>query len=407
MTDPYPERLFYFDSYLTEFEAEVVERLAWEGHPAVVLDRTALYPTSGGQPSDRGALSAVPVLGVEVREADGAVIHLLADDLPTDHVLGEVDWSRRFDHMQQHTGQHLLSAACEQLLDADTVGFHLGSEMSTIDLSVERLPPEALEPVEGKANRVIWENRQITARFVGPAELAPLHLRHPPKVEGPVRLVEVAGFDVNPCGGTHVARSGEIGLLKVTRVEYRGHETRVEFLCGERALRDYCLKHQTLQELAAGLSVGYWELPEAVARLQESLKTSRRQLRTAQDQALEATAARLAGSAVAAGPLLIVRALLEGHAPDQLRVLALKTAAQPGGVALLASLADRVHLCFARAEGVSLDAAVLLRIACAELGGRGGGQPHVAQGSAPPTDRERVEEVLSRLAAELAAEHSF
>lgn len=400
MSVPYPERLYYADSYLTRFEARVVERLAWEGQPAVVLDCTAFYPTSGGQPSDRGTLCDVPVVGVEVRETDGAVVHLLDGDLPPERVIGRVDWARRFDHMQQHTGQHLLSAACEQLLDADTVSFHLGAEVCTIDLNVTRIPLEAMEPVENLVNRVIWENRPVTARFVAVEELNSLSLRRPPQVEGPVRLVEVGAateecpFDLNPCGGTHVARTGEVGLLKVVRLDYRGAETRVEFLCGGRALRDYRLKNRAVLGLAAMLTVGHWELEEAVARLQQDLKAARRDLRAARERMLEEEAERLVQETVPSGALRVVRRVWEGRPPADLRALAQRMSAYPGTVALLASLGERTHLCVACSERVEVDAVAILRAACAELGGKGGGQARIAQGSTPATDHERVEEVL-------------
>ncbi|MBN1178483.1 MAG: alanyl-tRNA editing protein [Anaerolineae bacterium] len=397
MSLPYPDRLFYTDAYLDHFDARVVERLAWEGRPAVVLDRTAFYPTAGGQPADAGTLSGVCVADVVVREADGAVVHVLEDDLPSDEVAGEIDWMRRFDHMQHHTGQHLLSAACEQLLDADTVSFHLGSEVCTIDLAVERLSPPAVEQAEALVNQIIWEDRPVTTLFATPGELAHVPLRRPPQVAGPVRLVDVAGFDVNPCGGTHVAHTGEIGLLKVVRLEYRAQETRVAFLCGGRALRDYAAKHQTLMDLAAALTVGYWELPEAIERLQEELKATRKDLRAVRTQVLEEMAARLAREATSEGPLRVVREVLEGVSAGDLRGLARGVAAQPSTLVLLASREERTHLCFAAADGVSVDAAALLRAACEALGGKGGGQPGMAQGSAPLTDRDRIVGVLANL----------
>ncbi len=394
-------RLYYTDSYLTRFTARVVERLTWDGHPAVVLDRTAFYPTSGGQPSDRGHLCGVPVLGAEVRETDGAIVHILAAPLPDDEVTGEIDWPRRFDHMQQHTGQHLLSAACEQLLDADTVSFHLGAEVSTIDLNVPRLSRQALEEVEERVNGVIWEDRPVRAYFVRPEDVATLPLRRPPQVEGPIRLVEVAGkeagrpFDLNPCGGTHVARTGEIGLLKVLRLDYRGQETRVEFVCGGRALRDYRLKNGVLQNLAAMLTVGYWELPEAVGRLQEEAKAARREARSLREHLVEVEAARLVETAVSVGPLRVARAVEENWDPADLRALAQKIATHPGTVALVASVGgERVHLCVACAEGVPADAAALLRAVAEPLGGKGGGQARFAQGSAPAAPRQRVEEAI-------------
>jgi alanyl-tRNA synthetase len=403
------ERLYYADSYLTRFEARVVERLTWEDQPALVLDRTAFYPTSGGQPSDRGTLCDVPVVGVEVREPDGAVVHLLRKDLAVDRVVGQVDWARRFDHMQQHSGQHLLSAACEQLLDAHTVSFHLGADVCTIDLDVARLSPEALEPAEELVNRVIWENRAVSIRSAPAEELTGVRTRPGRSLEGPIRLVEIGAgqdttpFDLNPCGGTHVARTGEIGLLKVIRLDYRGQETRVEFLCGGRALHDYGTKNRTLLDLAAMMTVGYWELADAVARLEEELKAARRDLRAAREKALEEEAARLVQAAGSADPLRVVWAVWEGRDPAELRALVQKVAAHPDTIVLLASLGERGHLCVARAEGVEADAAELLRAAMDPLEGRGGGQAGLAQGSTPVTDRARVEEALAKVVSALGS----
>lgn len=403
------ERLYYTDSYLTTFTARIVEHLEWEGHPAVVLDRTAFYPTSGGQPSDRGTLNGIPVLGAEVREPDGAVVHILEAPLEAQEVVGQVDWARRFDHMQQHTGQHLLSAACEGLLGADTVSFHLGAETSTIDLNIPRLAPEALGPVEDLVNRVIWEDRPVRAFFVSPDDLPSFRLRRPPQVEGPIRLVEVSGrdgeppFDLNPCGGTHVARTGEIGLLKILRLDYRGQETRVEFVCGGRAFRDYRLKHETVRHLAALLTVGHRELPDAVGRLLEDLKAARREARAAKERLLEMEAAYLAAAATPVGEIRVARAVLEDRDPAELRTLALSVASREKTIAVLAGLGERVHLCVACAEGTA-DAAAILRALCDALGGKGGGQARFAQGSAPAAPRPQVEMALEQVLRAAIAE---
>ncbi len=400
MNDPL-QRLYYHDAYLTRFEAAVAERLTWDGRPAVVLTRTAFYPASGGQPSDRGLLGGVAVVGVEVRESDGAVVHILADELSAEQVVGEIDWARRFDHMQQHSGQHLLSAVCERLLGAHTLSFHLGTESSTIDLSVARLPRQEVEAAEDQVNRAIWENRPLAARFVTAHELAALPLRRQPQVEGPIRLVEIEGYDLTPCGGTHVAHSGEIGLLKIVRVEHRGEETRVEFLCGRRALLDYRRKNAILLDLAAELTVGYEETEAAVARLQEELKASQRELRMLRERLLQAEAAALLGDAKPVGALRVVRAVLPERTPAELRALALRLSETPGVVALLASPGERTQLCFACAEGSGVDAAALLRRACEALGGKGGGQPRIAQGSAPAFVEESLRHIMVALEGSL------
>jgi alanyl-tRNA synthetase len=196
-----------------------------------------------------------------------------------------------------------------------------------------------------------------------------------------------------------VARTGEVGLLEALRLDYRGQETRVEFLCGGRALRDYRLKNQSVLRLSTALTVGHWELEEAVARLQEDLKSTRRELGVIRERALEGEADRLVQTAVPSGALRVVRAVLEERTPADLRALAQKVTAYPDTVALLASLGERTHLCVACATEVEMDAAALLRAACEPLGGKGGGQPHLAQGSAPAAGRRRVEEAL-RIASE-------
>ncbi|MFN2218981.1 MAG: alanyl-tRNA editing protein, partial [Anaerolineae bacterium] len=215
------DRLYYDDPYLTRFPARVVESLEWEGQPAVVLDRTAFYPTGGGQPTDVGVLregastdsvDAVPVIEVVERPEDGEVVHVLARQLDAREVKGEVDWTRRFDLMQQHTGQHILSAVALEALGANTVGFHLSDEYATVDLDRAPLTVKDLSEVEDLANSIVFENRQAIARFVPDEEVPSLPLRKALVHEGPVRVVEIPGLDCSACGGTHVRSTGEVGL---------------------------------------------------------------------------------------------------------------------------------------------------------------------------------------------------
>ncbi|MCP4538230.1 MAG: alanyl-tRNA editing protein [Chloroflexi bacterium] len=397
------EHLYYGDSYCAHFSARVIEQLTWEERPAVVLDQTAFYPTSGGQPADWGTLGGIAVIDVAVRELDGAIVHILAHDLVDVEVDGKIDWPRRFDHMQQHTGQHILSAAFEQLLDADTVGFHLGAEMCTIDLSVARLEPAAVIPVEELVNQVVWENRLVDTRFISPDDLAALSLRRSPTVVGPIRIVDIADFDVNPCGGTHVTRTGEIGLIKIVRLEYRGDETRVEFLCGKRALYDYRSRNQMIGQLTDRLTVGYWELDQAVERLQIEGKRLRKNLRRARKRLLKTEASELAETAIAladeSGPRRVVCKIWERtdeKSPEDLRDLAQGLVQHQDVLAILAGVGEeRTHLIFAKGSEIDLDVATLFRDACTQLGGKGGGRPNWAQGSAPVTDVVRVRTVLA------------
>jgi len=390
------ERLYYADSYVTDFTAAVLECLLWQGEPAVVLDRTAFYPSSGGQPSDRGDLGGIEVVDVVVRETDKAVVHVLRAPLDTRRVDGSIDWMRRFDHMQQHTGQHIISAAFEKLLGANTVGFHIGAESSTADIAWPHMTADDVAQVEKLSNQIIWEDHRVTVRFISQEELASLSLRRQPAVEENIRLIDIQGFDLNPCGGTHVSRSGEVGLIKVTHLEHRGDVTRVEFLCGKRAFADYRSKNDVIDRLAHTLSVGYWELDSAVSRLQAERKQARRDLRRARERLVDLETRELVRSAVNKAGFSVVARVWSGRDSGEIRALAQVVTRTTGVVALLASVTEgRAYLCFSRADDVGVDAAELLRSACHRLGGKGGGRPHLAQGSAPCGDVKRVESVVA------------
>ena len=390
------ERLHYDDPYLTRFAARVVEQLQWEGSPALILDRTAFYATGGGQPHDTGSLNGVPVVDVIERETDGAVIHVLAGalSLGSDEVQGEVDWERRFDLMQQHTGQHILSAAFVESLGASTVSFHLSSEYATIDLDLAPLSAEELNAVETLANQIVFENRPVTARFVADQELPALPLRKPLAHAGPVRIVDVPGFDCSACGGTHVRSSGEVGLIKLTRSERRGAESRVEFLCGGRALADYRAKNALVMDLAREFTVGHREVGDLVHRLDEELKEARRELRAARDALLDAEAVMLRDQAVPVEGVQAIRIHLPNHGPEDLKHLAQRLVARPRTAVLLAGgeAGQNGSFVFACSEGVGLHMGNLVRTACEVIGGRGGGRPQFAQGGGP--QGERVAEAL-------------
>jgi alanyl-tRNA synthetase len=386
------ERLYYHDSYCRTFTARVVERLKVAERPAVVLDRTAFYPTSGGQPHDTGFLNGVAVVEVVEREADGAVVHLLAGPLERDEVGGEINWARRFDLMQQHTGQHILSAVFGEALAAETASVHFGADYATIDLDKAPLTPEDLERVEEAANAVLWENRPVSARFVERAELATLPLRKPPAVSGPIRIVQVSGLDWSPCGGTHVRASGEIGLIKIVRAERRGTETRAEFLCGARALADYRVKNRAVLDLALRLSVGHWELAEAVSRLEGENKALRKERDDLCDELLSSEAAALLAGAEERAGVRVVRRAFSGREAKSVRALASRLAEGESCLALLGSAGEKATLVFARSGDLALDVRPLLDAACAVVGGRGGGQPGFAQGGGPQV--ERLDEAL-------------
>ena len=384
------EKLYYDDSRLRSFTATIVARQEMERGPAVQLDRTAFYPTGGGQAHDTGTLNGIPVCDVWTDD-DGEVWHLL-DRMPAgDEVEGKLDWAHRFDHMQQHTGQHLLSAAFLRRFDANTLSVHFGAEENTVDLDLPRLTWEAGFKVENEVNHIIWEDRVVEARFVTGAELAQMEIRREPQVEDNVRIVQVQGFDATPCGGTHVARTGEIGLVKLTGISgYKGG-VRVSFLCGERALRDYRRAFQLLEDLKLSLTVGQNELPDAVARLQDEAKESRRALYEAQEVLSEIEAERLWEQAPTVDGVKQIVAYWPDRSFDKAQALAKQLRERPKTLIILATGGEGgLRLVCARSEDVDANAAEILRLAAAPLGARGGGSPGMAQGGGPPVDQDQV-----------------
>ena len=372
------ERLYYNDSYLQEFDARVVERTTHEGRDAVVLDRTAFYPTSGGQPFDVGTLSGVNVLDVVDLE-DGRLLHIV-DRLPerTD-VEGRIDWTRRFDHMQQHTGQHVLSAAFDRLLGARTESFHLGADTSTIDLA-RQLAPADVARAEAEANRVVWEDRPVAVRFAAAEEAAALGLRKESKRDGTLRLVDVADFDLSACGGTHVSRTGAIGLIAVSATERFRGGLRVTFLCGGRALTGFRALRDAVAGSVRALSVLPGELPAAIERLQGESKEQRRLLKELQGRLAAHEGDALAAAAVEHGGLRLVAAVLPGWDAAALKTIAARIAERSGHVAVLVGDPPASLIVISRASDVSVDAGAVLKQIVQRHGGKGGGRPELAQG---------------------------
>jgi len=286
----------------------------------------------------------------------------------------------------------VLSQAFLQLLNAETVGFHLGKEASTIDVDQAPLAAFQLDRVEDLANEIVFADLPVKTYSVAEAELASLPLRKLPTVEMPIRIVEVEGFDYSPCGGTHCQRTGEVGLIKITRVERRGQETRIEFLCGGRALADYRGKNRTVNELANQFSVGAWELAEAVERLAEEVKSNRRELNAAKDRLLDYEAAELLAEAERHGDIRLVRKVFTDREGEEVRRLALRLVESEGSVALLGLAGEKAQLVFACSADLPYDMNDLLQKACWVVGGGGGGRPHFAQGGGP--DDSKVGEAL-------------
>lgn len=376
------ERLYYDDSFLHEFDAQVLacepEAARWR----VRLDRTAFYPTSGGQPFDTGHLGAAAVVEVVDGEHD-EIIHFTEQPVATGAVHGTIDWPRRFDHMQQHTAQHILSAAFIELFKFQTVSFHLGRGISTIDLVAPSIAPRQLEEAERRVNEIIFDDRSIAVRYGTAEELAAQGIRKKVDREGTLRVIDIDGFDRQPCGGTHLARTGQAGMLLVRRCERQKQNWRVEFVAGWRALAAARGDFVTLRQAAEHLGCGIAELPENVRKIQEERRASQRDAKKLTERLAELEAAALLARHTESshdGKHRIIVFISDDAAASYLAILAAKIVATPNIRVILASRAATA-IVLAQSAGLDGDMGALLRELLAPVGGKGGGSKVFAQGT--------------------------
>jgi alanyl-tRNA synthetase len=391
-------RLYYTQPSLREFDATVLAVDEADSRVALILDRSAFYPTSGGQPFDTGTLNGVRVIEVLDRD-DDSVAHVVERRIePGTTVHGVIDWSRRFDHMQQHTGQHILSAAFDHLYQARTVGFHLGADVSTVDLSRD-LKADGIDAAEDEANRIVWEDRPVVVRFATAEEAAALPLRKEPERGGMLRLIDIAGFDLSACGGTHVGRTGEIGGIQVASFERFRGGIRVEFLCGGRAQRAFRRLRDVVAGCIRGVSVLPDELPAAIERIQAENKDLRKAIRTSQEQLATYEAITLADHAFQVGDRFLVVEWVNQMDAAILKALAVSIASRPGYDAALFSV-EAPHLAVvARSPGGTLEAGAVLRRLVDRFGGKGGGRGDLAQGGGLTGSKAEITEEAKRLLA--------
>jgi alanyl-tRNA synthetase len=391
MKDP----LYYTDSYLWSFQSRVIHREERGNLTVITLEDTAFYPESGGQPADRGRIGSADVVDVQLENQ--VIVHLLRGAVPGKETEVEclVDGRRRFDHMQQHSGQHLLSGCFLHLLQAQTLSFHLGEEESTLDLSLENLEDAEIERVEELAQEVIEEDRPIRVRFAEADDLEEGALRKAPQRTGRLRLVEIADFDSSACGGTHCGRTGEIGLVKITGWERIRGNVRVRFLCGRRAQSDYRRRFQVLRDASGLLSADWKKLGERVAAQLDEIRRLKKERERLSDLLLENQAEQIAEQAESVGSFELLPSIQPGREARELNRLAgLLLQGVSARVVLLAGVTDRVFLVFARTEEpADLNLGSLAREAAARLGGRGGGPPDRGQGGGPQV--EAAEEALA------------
>ncbi|MGA2357812.1 MAG: alanyl-tRNA editing protein [Terriglobales bacterium] len=409
------KRLYYDSSEIHEFDS-VVEEVApsspEQSRPAIILRETAFYPTSGGQVHDTGWLTpdgGERLRVTEVADAeDGRIVHYLEAPaklpLAGAAVHGSIDGERRHDHMQQHTGQHVLSAAFIELYQMPTVSFHMGEDYCSIDLAAPSVSSEQIAGAEKRANQVVFENRPVRILYVSRAEAEKIGLRKlPPAEHDELRLVEVADFDLSACGGTHVSASGQIGSIVLRKSERVRQGTRVEFVCGERAVRMARRDYSALSEAAALFSTQLWDVPDQIRKNVEESKLVRKQKEDALDQLAEFMAFdALHNQAETNGRKIVVRAFSDRDIAFAKLFAQKVTRAGTPAIALVASSVDPPGLVFAQTQsglsGATADMGALLKQVLLSVGGRGGGSRDFAQGGVPAASNVNVEQLLQQAA---------
>ena len=394
------DRLYYLDSFLRDFDATVVSCTPDGPRWKVILNRTAFYPTSGGQPHDLGTLGDAQVVEV-IDEPNAArpdvsdpadphhVVHYTTAEVPPGPIHGQIDWPRRLDHMQQHTAQHLLSAAFIELFGFQTVSFHLGKEISTIDLAAPSIVPRQLETAERRTNEIIFEDRPVLIRFGTAQELAESGIRKKVDREGILRAIDIEGFDRQPCGGTHLARTGQAGLILLRKLERTREHSRIEFVAGYRALTAARADFATLTQAATQLSCALQDVPAGIAKNIEDRRATTSAVKRLEERLadLEATAL-LQQNPETPNVVRLVTATPPDATPAYLALLAAKLTTEKNVIALLVSRATG-HVVAARSVDLTQDIGATLRESLKEFQGKGGGAKHFAQGALPdPTQAD-------------------
>jgi len=406
-------RLYYHDSSLLEFSATIAAVETRADRTFVTLDQSAFYPTSGGQNFDTGVLESsatserLPVVDVREDEQTGDVWHLLERSAgwlqPGASVLGRVAADRRRDHRQQHSGQHVLSAALERLFGFATVSFHMGDDSCTIDLATEKLSPQQTESAEHLANEVIAEDRPVEIRFATPDEARSMGVRKiPPTVREKLRLIDIRDFDLNACGGTHVQSTGQIGAILLRKTEKVKQGVRLEFVCGLRAVNISRRDFQALSDAAAVFSTQIWEVPQQARKALDEIKAGQKAQHRLLEEVAELQAPNLLRTAEerppGSGQKLVVE-FFPDRDLDFIKMLAQKLIRTDKVVVLVGCGGAQPSLVFAQTPGLANDMRVLMKQTMQKLGTRGGGTRDMAQGGAP--DAASGEQTVREAASEI------
>lgn len=364
------KRCYFEDPYRVEFEANVIDRATYNEKPALILDQTCFYPESGGQPADKGTINNIKV--IDVIEDSGKILHILEKEVTDAKIIGKIDWDVRFDHMQQHAGQHILSQCFHKLLEGKTLSFHLGEDSSSVEIDLKKISDEEVEKVEERANEVVFQNREIKTYFIQEDQIQGIPLRKPSLKKGSIRVVEVAEFDHSACGGTHPRTTGEIGLIKILKSERIRNNIRFEFVCGGKALRDYMMKNKILRQIAVRFTVSEQETMASIEKLSSDFKTQKKKMREIQKKVLRFEAQEI----IKDSKEKIIKDIFKERTAEDIKLLALNIIKKGDYVVLFGlELKDRAHLVLGCSENLDLDMRELIPVVSSVVGGKGGGRP--------------------------------
>jgi alanyl-tRNA synthetase len=372
------QKLYYTDSYVTEFEANLIEVMPYEKQYALILDKTYFYPESGGQPSDIGWIGHLQV--TYVTEKDGRILHITSKELLLGPVQCKIAWDPRFDNMQQHSGQHILSAAFYKLYGGETSSFHIGKESSTIEIDLSSFDAVMAEKLEKTVNEAIYKNAPVAASIVSREELAALPLRKTPQVDSNIRIIHIEGVDCTPCGGTHVKTTGEIGMIKIKKWEKLKNSYKFDFVCGSRTLKDYTYKNHLVNKLGTCLSAKESDVEGAFIRFTEDYKVLQKQLSQLRSEMVEVEVQRLANTAIEQNGRKVICHSFDNREFNDLKLIAQALTALPSHIVLLATKGASCQVIFSRSEDVDVPMNHLLKSILPLLNGKGGGSPKSAQG---------------------------
>ncbi|MGB2764853.1 MAG: alanine--tRNA ligase-related protein [Candidatus Aminicenantaceae bacterium] len=384
------KRLYLEDPYQVKFDARVIEKVFREKKPALILDQTCFYPESGGQPYDKGTINGINV--INVLEDNGKIVHILEKAITTQSVSGKIDWETRFDHMQQHSGQHILSQSFNELFGAETLSFHLGEVLSTVEIDLGKISDEDVKNVEKRSNEIVFQNREIKSYSVLEEQVKNIPLRRPPKKKGEIRVIEVSDFDFSACGGTHVRRAGEIGLIKILSWEKIRNNCRFEFVCGKRAFEDYVWKNRILRELSNRFTVHEREILPSVEKLSSDLKSQKRKTKKMQEKIVRYEAQDIVQKAKEK----IIKKIFTDKTQDELRFLALSIIREGDFIVLFGMRGEkRGHLVLACSENFNIDMRELVPVASSLIKGKGGGRESLVEIAGE--DTKNIELALDKL----------